>query len=83
MHLAVRQLLRLAAVAWFVVRGLRHRRHHHHHHDAGLRGSAGSTCFKGPLSWRGVNGELRVNSETFHLKGEKGTRTDLMTLHSS
>lgn len=83
MHLAVRQLLRMAAVAWFVVRSLRHRRHHHRHHDAGLRGAAGATCFKEPLSWRGVNGELRVNSETFHLKGEKRTRTELMTPNPS
>ena len=70
----VSHLLRLSAMAWFVLRSLRHRRHRVRDDDrAALRGAAPSTlpggCFDGPLSWRGVDGELRVNGKTFHLKG--------------
>jgi hypothetical protein len=85
LHLLSRNLLRMSATAWFVLRSLRHR-HHHRPADAdghaALRGSAQSTlpggCFDGVLSWRGVDGEMRVNGKTFHLKGVSwfGMETD-------
>lgn len=76
MPFVVSHLLRLSAMAWFVIRSLRHRRHRVRDDRAALRGAAPSTlsggCFDGPLSWRGVDGELRVNGKTFHLKGVCG-----------
>jgi hypothetical protein len=44
----------------------------------GLRGASPSdrvdrnlddTCFDDALTWKSVDGEIRVNDETFHLKG--------------
>jgi hypothetical protein len=75
LHLALRHLLHMGTMAIFVMRGLRRRHHHPPVTDgrAALRGAAPSTlsggCFDGPLAWRGVDGELRVNGKTFHLKG--------------
>lgn len=73
---AVTHLLRMTTMAWFVIRGLRHRHRRPSDRHAALRGAAPSTlsggCFDGPLSWRGVDGELRVNGQTFHLKGTHG-----------
>ena len=71
--MVVRHLLRMSALAWFVLRGLRRHRPAVADDRAALRGAAPTTlpggCFAGPLAWRGVDGELRVNGKTFHLKG--------------